>query len=50
MLPLSWKAYKFMDNVSGQFCVDEKENRIYIIKDYVNDDENEIFSLVRYSL
>lgn len=54
LLKIDWKgnvekAYRFVDSVSGQFYVDEKENKVYIIKDYVRGDD-EIFSVVAYPL
>lgn len=44
------RCYMFNDSVSGQFLVDEVHNKIYIIKNYIDDDGEEVFSIVSYKL
>lgn len=44
------KCFMFKDNVSGQFCVDEVKNKVYIIKNHIDDDGEEIFSVMAYNL
>lgn len=43
-------TYKFPDEVSGQFCVDEKNKNVYLIRNYLNDIGEDIFAIVAYSL
>lgn len=43
-------SYLFKDHVLGQFYVDEKYRKIYIIRNQIQPDDKEIFSIVAYSL
>ncbi|MCR6503753.1 TolB-like 6-bladed beta-propeller domain-containing protein [Bacteroides muris (ex Fokt et al. 2023)] len=43
-------SYKFADNVSGQFCIDEYSHKIYIIRNGWSVDRGEFFEVVSYNL
>lgn len=43
-------AYRFKDNISGQFYVDETNRKIYLIKNYINSVGNDIFAIVAYKV
>lgn len=43
-------SYRFADNVSGQFCIDESAHKIYIIRNDWNADMSEVFDIVSYNL
>ena len=43
-------SYKFEDHVSGQFYVNEDSNTLYIIRNYMRSDDEDIFAIVSYSL
>lgn len=55
LVKLDWEGdmqqcYMFENNVSGQFCIDENNNKVYIIENHIDDDGEEIFSIVAYKL
>ncbi|MDR1896685.1 MAG: hypothetical protein LBR10_07845, partial [Prevotellaceae bacterium] len=58
VLQVTWdgelvRAYKFQDNGEefyGGFYIDEKNNRMYAIRNYVNKKDEEMFALVTYDL
>ena len=55
LMKIDWNGkvkgnYIFKDNVLGQFCVDEEENKLYIIKNHIEETGEEIFSVVSYDL
>lgn len=39
-----------MDDISGQFYVDENSRKLYIIRNYINLEDNEIYGIVSYDL
>ena len=43
-------SYRFMDNVSGQFYIDESVHKIYIIRNSWNSTDGEVFEIVSYNL
>lgn len=55
IIQINWKgelinSYRFVDDVSGQFYVDEASRKLYIIRNYINSEDNEIFGIVSYNL
>lgn len=55
ILQINWegeliKSYRFRDNISGQFYIDEHSRELYIIRNYINSEGNEIFGIVSYEL
>lgn len=53
IIQLDWEgelinSYLFNDDISGQFYVDEKMKKIYVIRRYINIEDEEIFSIVSY--
>jgi hypothetical protein len=54
ILKVNWdgkliNAYKIPE-MYGRFCVDEKEKKLYAIRHYVNEKDEEIFAIVSYRL
>lgn len=43
-------SYRFKDKVCGQFYVDEQQRKIYIIKQYINGNDDEIYAIVAYDV
>ena len=43
-------CYRFKDQVCGQFYMDEQKRKIYIIKQYINENDDEIYAIVAYNL
>lgn len=43
-------SYQFVDNVSGQFYIDEHARKIYIIRNRWKADKEEVFEVVSYNL
>ena len=43
-------SYRFVDNVSGQFYVDELTHKVYIIRNRWNPNKGEMFDIVSYNL
>lgn len=43
-------AYRFKDNISGQFYVDEENRKIYLIKNYISPVGDDIFAVVAYKI
>ena len=55
LLRMDWNgnlinSYQFVDNVSGQFYIDESIQKIYIIRNYWKEDRGEVFDIVSYNL
>lgn len=55
IIQLDWegeliKSYLFNDDISGQFYVDEKMKKIYVIRRHINPEDEEIFSIVSYKI
>lgn len=55
LIQINWEgrimnSYRFIDDVSGQFYVDEISKKLYIIRNYINTEEKEIFAIVSYDL
>ena len=44
------KSYLLSGDILGQFCVDEKTNKVYFIKNSTNAKGEEIFSIVSYGM
>lgn len=44
------QCFMLKNNVSGQFCVDEENNKVYIIENHIDGDGEEIFSIMSYNL
>lgn len=44
------QCFMFKNNVSGQFCVDEVKDKVYIIENHIDDNGEEIFSVMAYDL
>ncbi|MDR1896686.1 MAG: TolB-like 6-bladed beta-propeller domain-containing protein [Prevotellaceae bacterium] len=54
ILQVNWdgeliRAYKLQDDIAG-FYIDEKNNKMYAIRNYVNKKDEEMFALVTYDL
>jgi hypothetical protein len=43
-------AYKILDNIEGQFYIDEKDRRMYIVRNSVKSLQNDIYEIVSYKL
>lgn len=55
IIQINWEgelinSYRFMDDISGQFYVDENSRKLYIIRNYINLEDNEIYGIVSYDL
>ncbi|WFE86597.1 hypothetical protein [Parabacteroides chongii] len=55
LIKINWngdliKSYYFTDDVSGQFYIDEKSNKIYIIRNHMNPKGEDFFDIVSYSI
>jgi hypothetical protein len=55
IIQLKWngefiRAYKFKDQIEGQFYVDEKDGKLYAIKHIITPEQTELFEVVRYQL
>jgi hypothetical protein len=43
-------AYKIQDNIEGQFYINEKEKKMYIVRNAVKSLQNDIYEIVSYKL
>ena len=41
-------SYDFTDDISGQFYVDEHSNKIYLIRNHMNSEGEDLFDIVSY--